>query len=272
MNKKVIIILSSILIIFIGIFLYTTFSKPKSVITTSIDTKTKQDISSKVSLILSEGLSNSSESVGYSYISYIDKLILTDKDKVRIAFNQTIDNKRLMTKDDVVKLMNIIFASDFMKGKEQGYNPVDKDYVIEGDIIATKYKELFNEEISHGNFTDNCPSFKYSKESNMYLLLSDCELKKDTLILYNKKNILKDGEDIIMYVDIATYYEEKDKTELHKGFGLNDVVIASLKIDGTNESEIKNVINKYKDAFGEYKFIFTKSDETYQIKQILKIS
>ena len=126
--------------------------------------------------------------------------------------------------------------------------------------------------MTHGNFTDNCPSFKYSKESNMYLLLSDCELKKDTLILYNKKSVLKDGEDIIMYVDLATYYEAKDKAELHKGFGLNDVVIASLKIDSTNESEVKNTINKYKDAFGEYKFIFTKSDETYQIKQILKIS
>ena len=138
-----------------------------------------------------------------------------------------------------------------------------------------KYKNLFGEEITHADFNDNCPSYKYDANANLYLVVRTCGNEPISTTLFNKEEYGVLGDDIIAYVGVATYYRTYDpntynysKQAIYKGFGYNGKAIKDIEINIGDETEIIEAVKSYKSKFKTYKLIFTKDSEgNYYFKE-----
>ena len=276
MNKKILRFLVAVLIIacfaelimLVGIFSGGKSDTAKEVELT--DASIKTDISTKVSLILSEGFTDSSASSYYAYNFHMEDLNLSTNDKVKIALNAS--DKRLMTVEDVPNMT--ILASVYGDNKDD-YNPIGNDYVIDASAVALKYKELFGEEITHADVTSNCPSYKYDANAGLYLVIRTCGGEPVSTTLYNKEEYTTLGNDIIAYVGIATYFRTYDpntysysKQAIYKGFDHSGRAIKDIVINIGDESEIIETVKAYKSKFKTYKLIFTKDSQgNYYFKE-----
>ena len=141
--------------------------------------------------------------------------------------------------------------------------------------MALKYKELFGEEITHADYNDNCPSYKYDANAGLYLVVKTCGGEPGSITLFNKEEYTTLGDDIIAYVGVATYFRTYDsktysysKQAIYKGFGHNGKVIKDIEINIGDESEIIETVKAYKSKFQTYKLIFTKDSEgNYYFKE-----
>ena len=151
---------------------------------------------------------------------------------------------------------------------------------IDQTKVEKIYKDLFNEEITHGDASGNCPFYLYDAGAKVYFSIPECGgIWLDQYPIYIDEVYLKDNE---AYTYIYLGYIEDTQSNCVNGvcsgaptYTLYDGIDKTKEIKDIDDYEAaKNYLltNETKDEFSKYKITFKQdNNKNYYFEKIEKV-
>ena len=240
-----------------------------SKINNELTEKEKEDISIKVSEILSFGETSTGDAA-FSYLIFSYSL---DENKTFIENIEEAKTYSILNSLSTNKMFKVL--------NEDEANKLNGDYsaadgTIEADIVIDRYKKVFGGNIDYKNIRA-CPTYKYNTEDKLFYRLTGCGGTMFPGVLVHKNTIEKINDKVIVGLSIATISPDFDNdilnNKIYKGIYLNvlDRVDENSYITTISDKEdVVKYINENYEKFAKYEMTFKMDDNGNYIYESLK--